>query len=63
MTENGLFVRGGPEMQLHDILWATHDGKNVVEERARKISASSRLKDCGCRLEGGVNRRFKIVKV
>ena len=28
MTENGLFVRGGPEMQLHDILWATHDGKN-----------------------------------
>ena len=27
-TENGLFVLGGPEMQLHDILWAVHDGKN-----------------------------------
>ena len=28
MIENGLFVLGGPEMQLHDILWAVHDGKN-----------------------------------
>ena len=28
MTENGLFVLGGPGMQLHDILWAVHDGKN-----------------------------------
>ena len=28
MTQNGLFVLGGPEMQLHDILWAVHDGKN-----------------------------------
>ena len=28
MTENGLFVLGGPEMKLHDILWAVHDGKN-----------------------------------
>ena len=28
MTENGLFVLGGLEMQLHDILWAIHDGKN-----------------------------------
>ena len=28
MTENGLFVLGGPEAQLHDILWAIHDGKN-----------------------------------
>ena len=28
MTENGLFVMGGPETQLHDILWAVHDGKN-----------------------------------
>ena len=27
MTENGLFVMGGPETQLHDILWAVHDGK------------------------------------
>ena len=28
MTENGLFVLGGPEMQLHDILWVVCDGKN-----------------------------------
>ena len=28
MTENGLFALGGPETQLHDILWAVHDGKN-----------------------------------
>ena len=28
MTENGLFVLGGLETQLHDIIWATHDGKN-----------------------------------
>ena len=28
MTENGLFVLGRPETQLHDILWAFHDGKN-----------------------------------
>ena len=28
MTENGLFVLGGPETQLHDISGAVHDGKN-----------------------------------
>ena len=28
MKENALFVLGGPETQLHDILWAVHDGKN-----------------------------------
>ena len=28
MTENGLFVLGGPETQLHDILWAIHDEEN-----------------------------------
>ena len=28
MTENRLFFLGGPETQLHDILWAVHDGKN-----------------------------------
>ena len=28
MTENGLFILGGPETQLHDILWAEHNGKN-----------------------------------
>ena len=28
MTENGLFVLGGPETHLHDILWVVHDRKN-----------------------------------
>ena len=28
MTENGLFIQGGPETQLHDNLWAVHDEKN-----------------------------------
>ena len=28
MIENGLFVQGRPEKQLHDILWAVHDEKN-----------------------------------
>ena len=27
MTENGLSILGGLETQLHDILWAIHDGK------------------------------------
>ena len=26
--QNELFFLGGPETQLHDILWAVHDGKN-----------------------------------
>ena len=44
MTENWLFILGGPETQLHDILWAVHDGKTMVEARARKISGTSRLR-------------------
>ena len=28
MSENELFILGGPETRLHDILWAVHDGKN-----------------------------------
>ena len=28
MTENGLFILGEPETQLHDILWVVHDEKN-----------------------------------
>ena len=37
MTENGLFVLGGPETQLHDILWAVHDKKTMVEARGGKF--------------------------
>ena len=28
MTENRLFVLGGPETRMHDILWVVHDRKN-----------------------------------
>ena len=44
MTENEFFILGGPETQLHDILWAVHDEKTVVEARARKISGCSQLR-------------------
>ena len=41
MTENGLFVLGGAETQLHDILLAVHDGKNHVRsEGAENIGES-----------------------
>ena len=38
MTENGLIVLGGPETQLHDILWAVHDGKNHGRSEGEEIS-------------------------
>ena len=28
MTQNAFFVLSAPDTQLHDILWAVHDGKN-----------------------------------
>ena len=41
MTGNELFVLGRLETQLHDILWAVHDGKNCGrskgEENIRKF--------------------------
>ena len=41
MTENGLFILGGLETHLHDILWAVHDWKNhgrsVGEENFREF--------------------------
>ena len=41
MAENGLFILGGPEMQMHDILWAVHDGKNCGRsEGAENIGES-----------------------
>ena len=44
MIENGLFVLGGLETQLHDILLAIRDEKTMVEARARKVLGSSRLR-------------------
>ena len=54
MTENGPFVLGGPETQLHDILWAVHDKKTVVEARARKISGEFLVK------VGGRGRAMRV---
>ena len=36
MTENGLFVLGEPETQLHDILWAVHDEKNCGRSEGKE---------------------------
>ena len=36
MTENGLFVLGRPETQLHDILWAVHDRKNHGRSKGKE---------------------------
>ena len=36
MTENGLFVLGGPETQLHDILWVVHDGENCGRSEGKE---------------------------
>ena len=44
MTENGLFVLGGPEMQLHDILWAVHDGKNRGRSEGEENTGGSWLR-------------------
>ena len=38
MIENGLFVLGRPETQLHDILWAVHDGKNHGRSKGEENS-------------------------
>ena len=43
MTENGLFVLGGPETQLHDILWADHDGKNRRRSEGTENIGESRV--------------------
>ena len=63
MTENGLFVLGGSETQLHDIFWAVHDGKNrgrsegeenfgefpvTVGGRGPSDTHFSRTRTCGC---------------
>ena len=52
MTENGLFVLGWLETQLHDILWVVHDGKNrgrsEGEENFRELNGE--LKEWGSSL-------------
>ena len=44
MTENGLFILGGLETQLHDILWAVHDRKNRGRSEGEENIRCSRLR-------------------
>jgi len=45
MTLNGLFVLGGLETQLHDILWAVHDekkhGRSEGEENSEEFPVTA----------------------
>ena len=58
MTENGLFVLGRLETQLHDILWAVHDGKNRgrsegdenIAEFPVTVGGQGRAMHCGLRV-------------
>ena len=58
MTENWLFILGGPETHLHDILWAVHDGENhgrsEGEENIREflvmLGGRGRAMQCGLRV-------------
>ena len=58
MTKNGLFLLGGPETQLHDILWAVQDGKNHgrsegeenIEEFPVTLGGRGRAMHCGLRV-------------
>ena len=58
MTENGFFVLGGPGTQLHDILWAVHDGKNHGRSKSEEnigefpVTVGGR----GRAMHGGISR-------
>ena len=58
MTENGLFIQGGPETHPHDILWAVQDIKNhgrsvaeeIFEEFPVTVGGRGRAMQCGLRV-------------
>jgi hypothetical protein len=58
MTENRLFVLGGPETHLHDILWAVHDVKNRGRSEGEEnlgefpvtVGGRGRAMQCGLRV-------------
>jgi hypothetical protein len=58
MIENGLFVLGGPETHLHDILWAVHDIKNHGRSEGEEnfgefpvtVGGRGRAMQCGLRV-------------
>ena len=54
------FGLGGPETQLHDILWAIHDGENCgTSEGEENIEGSSQLRW----VVGGRAMRVSLVHV
>ena len=57
MIENGLFVLGEPETQLHDILWAVHDGKNRGRSEGEENFGEFPITDYGGR-SGAVRCAF-----
>ena len=59
MTENGLFVLGGPETQLHDILWVAHDRKNHGRSKGEENSGEFPVMVAG---RGPSNVRFSRTK-
>ena len=65
MTENGLFILGGPETHLHDILWDIHDGKNYGrsegEENIREFPVT--VGGRGRAMHGGLRVSFVYARV
>ena len=64
MTENGLFILGRPETQLHDILWAVHDGKNRGRSEGKKNIGEFPVKvgGRGRAMHGGLRLSLKCVR-
>ena len=58
MTENGLFILGGSETHLHDILWAVHvvkncgrsEGEEIFGEFQVMVGGWGRAMQCGLRV-------------
>ena len=71
MIENGIFVLGGPETHLHDIVWAIHDGKNhgrsegeeIFTEFPVTLGGRGRAMQCGLRLTISYTRVVRAVSL
>ena len=58
MTENWLFILGGPETHPHDILWAVHgvkncgrsEGEEIFGEFPVTVGGRGRAMQCGLRV-------------
>ena len=63
MIENGLFVLGGPDTHLHDILWAVHDGKNRGRSEGEENFEEFPVTVGGRRLEMHGGLRVSLIHV